>query len=84
MAVLGMIGLAGVYLRQVRQLGWLGLIGAVMFGFFFILQSAFNFAEAFIAPLIVAEPDWKPLPAESAITMNLSDGQTSTAPLLTD
>ncbi|WEO77370.1 hypothetical protein BJQ94_18790 [Cryobacterium sp. SO2] len=52
MAVLALIGLAGLYLSQVRQLGLLGLIGYLMFSFFFILQSAFNFAEALIAPLI--------------------------------
>ncbi|WP_411720162.1 hypothetical protein [Mycetocola sp.] len=55
MAVLGIIGLSGIYLRQVRQVGVLGLIGSLMFGFFFILQAAFNFAEAFIAPLLVAD-----------------------------
>jgi hypothetical protein len=55
MAVLGMVGLTGIYLRQSRQLGLLGLIGYVMFGLFFVLQSAFNFAEAFIAPLLVAD-----------------------------
>ncbi|MCU1424727.1 MAG: hypothetical protein JWM51_1018 [Microbacteriaceae bacterium] len=55
MAVLGMIGLAGIYLHQIRQLGVLGLIGYLMFGFFFVLQAAFNFAEAFIAPLIVRD-----------------------------
>ena len=54
-AVLAIIGVTGIYLRQVRQFGILGLIGYLMFGFFFILQSAFNFAEAFIAPLVVAE-----------------------------
>lgn len=52
MAVLALAGLAGLYLSQVRQLGVLGLIGYLMFSLFFILQSAFNFAEAFIAPLI--------------------------------
>jgi len=55
MAVLGMVGLTGVYLRQVRQFGLLGLIGYAMFGLFFVLQSAFVFAEAFIAPLVVAD-----------------------------
>lgn len=51
-AVLALVGVTGLYLRQVRQLGVLGLIGYLTFGFFFILQSAFNFAEALIAPLI--------------------------------
>jgi len=55
MAVLGMVGLTGLYLRQVRQFGLLGLIAYAMFGLFFILQSAFVFAEAFIAPLVVAD-----------------------------
>lgn len=51
-AVLALVGITGIYLRQVRQFGVLGLIGYLMFGFFFILQASFNFAEAFIAPLI--------------------------------
>ncbi|TFD62592.1 hypothetical protein E3T39_01180 [Cryobacterium suzukii] len=55
MAVLGLIGLTGLYLHQCKQVGVLGLIGYVMFAFFFVLQSAFNFAEAFIAPLIAKD-----------------------------
>jgi hypothetical protein len=51
-AVLALVGITGIYLRQVRRLGVLGLIGYLMFGFFFVLQSAFNFAEALIAPLV--------------------------------
>ncbi|MDJ0322500.1 hypothetical protein QMG61_01800 [Cryobacterium sp. PH31-AA6] len=54
-AVLALVGVTGIYLRQVRQFGILGLIGYLMFGFFFILQSAFTFAEAFIAPLFVSD-----------------------------
>ncbi|TFC81489.1 hypothetical protein E3T24_15135 [Cryobacterium sp. TmT2-59] len=54
-AVLALVGITGIYLRQVRQFGILGLIGYLMFGFFFILQSAFTFAEAFIAPLLVSD-----------------------------
>jgi hypothetical protein len=51
-ALLAVIGVTGLYLHQARKAGILGLIGYAMFGFFFLLQSAFNFAEAFIAPLI--------------------------------
>lgn len=54
-AVLVMIGLTGLYLRQVREFGGLGLIAYALFGFFFVLQAAFNFAEAFIAPLIAVD-----------------------------
>ncbi|MBC7441516.1 MAG: hypothetical protein H7311_03190 [Ramlibacter sp.] len=55
MAVLGLIGLTGLYLRQVRESGLFGLVGYAMFGLFFILQSAFVFAEAFIVPLVVQD-----------------------------
>jgi len=51
-AILALIGVTGLYLYQHRKAGVLGLIGYLMFGFFFILQASFNFAEAFIAPLI--------------------------------
>ena len=51
-AVLALIGLAGIYLRQVPRFGILGFIAYAMFGFFFVLQAAFNFFEAFIAPLV--------------------------------
>jgi len=51
-AILALIGVTGLYLYQSRKVGLVGLIGYAMFGFFFILQAAFTFAEAFIAPLI--------------------------------
>jgi len=53
-AVLALVGITGIYLRQVRQFGILGLVSYVMLGFFFILQASFNFAEAVIAPLMAA------------------------------
>jgi len=54
MAVLALVGLTGIYLRQVRESGFLGLVGYVLFTLFFVLQAAFTFAEAFIAPLTAA------------------------------
>lgn len=51
MAVLGLAGVTGLYLRQVRESGLLGLIGYGLFSLFFLLQAAFTFTEAFIAPL---------------------------------
>ncbi len=51
-AVLALIGLTGIYFVQARKAGILGLIAYALFAFFFVLQAAFNFAEAFIAPLI--------------------------------
>ena len=55
MAVLAIIGVAGLYLRQVRQFGILGLLAYAMFGGFFILQAGFNFFEALIAPLVAKD-----------------------------
>jgi len=54
-AILALIGLTGLYLFQVRKTGALALAGYLMFGFFFILQASFNFAEALIAPLIAVD-----------------------------
>ncbi len=51
-AVLALIGITAIYLRQVTRFGVLGLIAYAMFGFFFVLQASFNFFEAFIAPLV--------------------------------
>jgi hypothetical protein len=55
MAVLALVGLTGIYLRQVRKFGLLGLLGYAMFALFFVIQAAYVFAEAFIAPLIVKD-----------------------------
>lgn len=54
MAVLAIAGVTGIYLRQVREVGLLGLIGYLLFSLFFVLQAAFTFTEAFIAPLTAA------------------------------
>ena len=51
-ALFGLIGIGGIYLRQVKEAGWLGLIGFLMLSFFWIATTAFNFAEAFILPLL--------------------------------
>lgn len=55
MAVLALIGLTGIYLRQIRQFGLLGLIAYAMFALFFLLQAAYTFAEALVAPLIAVD-----------------------------
>jgi hypothetical protein len=50
MAVLALIGISGIYLRQVKQAGLLGLIGFVLFGACFLVITAFAFLEAFVLP----------------------------------
>ena len=46
----GLFGMAGLYARQVEESGWLGLAGFLMLIVCWWLQTAFVFAEAFIAP----------------------------------
>jgi hypothetical protein len=50
MCFLFLIGIAGIYLRQVEKAGWLGLTGFVLFCLSWALQSGFVFAEIFILP----------------------------------
>ena len=52
-AVLGLVGLTGIYLRQTEEAGVLGLLGYLSLAIFFLLPITFSFAEAMILPLIV-------------------------------
>ena len=55
MALLGLLGIAGLYTRQVKEVGWLGLAGYLFFSLFFALTVAFQFVEAFISPLLASD-----------------------------
>jgi hypothetical protein len=50
MSVLALIGICGMYLRQVTEAGLLGLVGFLLFGFCFVLITAVTFVEAFVLP----------------------------------
>jgi len=54
MDLLGMLGIAGLYARQVEKSGWLGLAGYLLFSLFWALSMAFHFIEAFISPVVAA------------------------------
>ncbi len=49
-----LLGIGGIYARQVKETGWLGLTGFLMFSLAWALQSAYIFAEAFILPPLAA------------------------------
>jgi hypothetical protein len=51
MCFFGLLGMAGLYARQVKQVGWLGLAGYVLFSLFYVLTAPYTFVEAFILPL---------------------------------
>ena len=59
MCFLALLGITGLYARQVRESGWLGLAGYLVFGLFWFLQAPYVFAEAFIVPhLTTAAPSF--------------------------
>jgi hypothetical protein len=55
MCFFGLLGLAGLYARQVEEAGWLGLVGYLLFSLFWALTMAFQFVEAFISPVLATE-----------------------------
>jgi hypothetical protein len=50
MALLFLLGITGLYARQVKETGWLGLAGYLVFSLCWSLELGFIFAEAFIIP----------------------------------
>ena len=52
MDLLAMLGIAGLYARQVEKSGWLGLAGYLLFSGFWAFSVALHFIEAFISPVV--------------------------------
>ncbi len=52
MCLLFLLGFTGIYARQIEETGRLGLIGYLMLGLSWALQTAFIFTEAFILPVL--------------------------------
>jgi hypothetical protein len=46
----GLFGMAGLYIRQVEESGWLGLVGFLLFTAWMTIVCGFSFVEAFIEP----------------------------------
>ena len=51
----GVLGLAGLYARQVEKAGWLGLIGFLLFSVWMTLVGFFSYIEAAILPHLASE-----------------------------
>ena len=51
----GVLGLAGLYARQVEKAGWLGLIGFLLFSLWMTLVGFFSFIEAAVMPQLASE-----------------------------
>ena len=52
MSVLFLVGIAGLYARQVEAAGWLGLAGFLLFSLTWVIQMPFIFVQALINPLL--------------------------------
>ena len=52
MCLLFLAGITGIYARQVKEAGWLGLAGFLLLSLSWWLQTAYVFAEAFILPVL--------------------------------
>ncbi|MFC3773236.1 hypothetical protein ACFOSW_31680 [Paenibacillus sp. GCM10012303] len=52
MSLFNLIGIAGIYISQAKEAGWLGLVGFLLFNLFWLISIIFSFIEAFVLPLL--------------------------------
>jgi hypothetical protein len=50
-----LLGITGLYARQVEAAGWLGLAGFLLFSLNWVLTAPFTFAETFILPQLATQ-----------------------------
>jgi hypothetical protein len=55
MAFFFLLGITGLYARQVNKAGWLGLVGYLLLTIFYAVQMCFAFVEPLILPLLTTE-----------------------------
>jgi hypothetical protein len=55
MSLFGLLGMMGLYARQVEAVGWLGLAGFLLLSLWLVLILPFTFFEVFFLPLLVTE-----------------------------
>jgi hypothetical protein len=55
MCLVNLLGIAGIYARQVEEAGRLGLAGFLLFCLMWALTAPFQFAEAFVLPLFATD-----------------------------
>src|SRR5215210_4534998 len=55
MCLLFLIGITGIYARQVNEAGWLGLAGFLLLSLWLVLILPFTFFEVFFLPLLATE-----------------------------
>lgn len=50
-----LLGITGLYARQVKETGWLGLVGFLLLSLWAVITATFTFAEVSILPLLATE-----------------------------
>lgn len=55
MSFFGLLGITGIYARQVVETGWLGWAGYVLLSLWLVLLVPFTFAEVLLLPRLAAE-----------------------------
>ena len=55
MSLFGLLGMMGLYARQVKEAGWLGLAGFLLLSLWLVLILPFTFFEVFFLPLLATE-----------------------------
>src|ERR687890_1143751 len=55
MSFFGLLGIMGLYARQVKEAGWLGLAGFLLLSLWLVLILPFTFFEVFFLPLLATE-----------------------------
>ncbi len=76
MSFFGILGLTGLYVRQAKKTGWLGMAGFILLSLWFVLIMGFSFVEAFVLPHIAAsspgfEQSWMGMFNKPAGTFNI-------------
>lgn len=72
--ILGILGITGIYLNQVKQSGYLGLAGYLALFGAFTLMTCFAFYEAFIAPVLATQA-----PQYATSALSILDGEAGPA-----
>ena len=68
MSIFGLLGITGLYARQVEKTGWLGLAGYLLLTTFFAVQMCISFIDPTILPLLTSVA---PGFVESALAMRI-------------
>lgn len=55
MAFSGLFAIVGLYMKQIKEVGWLGFAGFTFLSLWFALVMCFSFLEAFVFPMLASQ-----------------------------